>query len=202
MHLAMGCVLIRLFTFQQLPEIQRRNAAIIVVGLTSFIVYHCITDEFVLHVMLFFGLSVTVGWQTRGLIRNEKGDKAHKKKLTSLLNFATCRCSELPNSRNAPRCVKINLRISTGNALFAYFLWNVDVTFCSTLTRWRRTIGMPWGVALELHGWWHVLTAVSCYTFMALIEFLTSPEDDESHALGFLWPVKTVLRSLDPGKSE
>jgi dihydroceramidase len=35
---------------------------------------------------------------------------------------------------------------------------------------------MPWSFLLELHGWWHILTAAGAYTFMAMVEGLT--EDD------------------------
>lgn len=65
MHTALGCVLIQLWTWKQPPEIAKRNTAIIFIGLTSFIIYHCATDEFVLHVALFFVLCVSVGWKTR-----------------------------------------------------------------------------------------------------------------------------------------
>lgn len=97
MHLAMGCVLIRLFTFQQVPDIQRRNATIITVGLASFVSYHCLTDEFVLHVILFFMLSVTVGWKTRNLIKDGPKSEAQKGKLSSLVTFATCKWQEPPS---------------------------------------------------------------------------------------------------------
>jgi dihydroceramidase len=32
---------------------------------------------------------------------------------------------------------------------------------------------MPWGFLLELHGWWHVLTAVGAYVFMVMVDSLT-----------------------------
>ena len=60
---------------------------------------------------------------------------------------------------------------------------------------------MPLGILLELHGWWHILTAIASYTFMAMIEFLTCPEHDESHGLGFKWPAKAVLEALVPIKA-
>ena len=87
-----------------------------------------------------------------------------------------------------------------GLALFAYFLWNIDVHFCTTLTGWKRQLGMPWGILLEFHGWWHVLTAVAAYILMALIEFLTCPEHDESHGIGFALPAKAVLQEIVPKK--
>jgi dihydroceramidase len=46
--------------------------------------------------------------------------------------------------------------VALGLTLFlgGFALWNVDNEFCSTLTRWRREIGMPWSFVLEGHGWW------------------------------------------------
>lgn len=38
--------------------------------------------------------------------------------------------------------------------LGGFFLWSQDNAHCSTLRKWRREIGMPWGFFLEFHGWW------------------------------------------------
>jgi dihydroceramidase len=35
-----------------------------------------------------------------------------------------------------------------------FLIWNLDNIFCSTLRRWRREVGLPWGILLEGHGWW------------------------------------------------
>lgn len=35
-----------------------------------------------------------------------------------------------------------------------FFIWNLDNIYCSNLRRWRRDIGLPWGILLEGHGWW------------------------------------------------
>ncbi len=90
MHTAMACVLIRIFSYGQPPDVQLRRSAFIAIGLTSFIVYHCLTNEFVLHVILFFGLSVTVSRKTRTIIQQRKDSEAEKKKLLSLVFVATC----------------------------------------------------------------------------------------------------------------
>jgi len=56
-------------------------------------------------------------------------------------------------------------RIRGRNALIillvAYAIWNVDLEYCAQLRKIREQIGLPWAWLLELHGWWHVLTAVS-----------------------------------------
>lgn len=90
MHTAMGCILIQLWTWRQPKKIARRNSAIIVVSLTSFIVYHVVTDEFVLHVIIFFLLCVSVGWKTRRIINEKITDANHRAKLGGLATSATC----------------------------------------------------------------------------------------------------------------
>ncbi|SMQ54390.1 unnamed protein product [Zymoseptoria tritici ST99CH_1A5] len=178
MHLAIGTVLQQVFTFKEPPRIQLRNTAIIVGILVPFVIYHCVTDEFIAHVILFFCMCWVVAWKVRKLIRERIIEKSHRDKMRGLLKFATF------------------------NALFAYFLWNIDVHLCSTLTGWKHRLGMPLGILLEFHGYWHILTALSSYTFMALIEFLVSPEDTSNYGTGFVWPAKLVLQDLAASKGD
>jgi dihydroceramidase len=35
-----------------------------------------------------------------------------------------------------------------------FLIWKLDAIFCGTLRRWRRDVGLPWGLLLEGHGWW------------------------------------------------
>lgn len=48
------------------------------------------------------------------------------------------------------------LMIGCGLSIFlgGFGIWTLDNVYCSTLRRWRRDIGLPWGVVLEGHGWW------------------------------------------------
>lgn len=39
-----------------------------------------------------------------------------------------------------------------------FFIWNLDNMYCSNLRRWRRNVGLPWGIVLEGHGWWQVFS--------------------------------------------
>jgi dihydroceramidase len=43
-----------------------------------------------------------------------------------------------------------------GSVAMGFLIWNLDNEFCSVLRRWRRELGLPWGVLLEGHGWWYV----------------------------------------------
>ena len=49
--------------------------------------------------------------------------------------------------------------VAYGLSLFlgGFVIWNLDNLYCSRLRRWRREIGLPWGIVLEGHGWWYVM---------------------------------------------
>lgn len=57
--------------------------------------------------------------------------------------------------------------------MFGYLLWQLDFIFCSELTALKHAVGIPWGFLLELHGWWHILTAIGAHTFMVMVDGLT-----------------------------
>lgn len=44
-----------------------------------------------------------------------------------------------------------------------FLIWNIDTMACAQLTSIKRTIGMPWSFAFELHGWWHLFTGLGAY---------------------------------------
>ncbi|KAF1359431.1 alkaline phytoceramidase [Lizonia empirigonia] len=53
-----------------------------------------------------------------------------------------------------------------------YILWNIDLEFCAELRKLRQQIGLPWSWVLELHGWWHILTAISASQCMDIVREL------------------------------
>ena len=53
-----------------------------------------------------------------------------------------------------------------GFCVLGYLLWNIDLEFCMQLRELRAQVGLPWAWLLELHGWWHVLTAIGADRFM------------------------------------
>ena len=52
------------------------------------------------------------------------------------------------------------LMVGVGLSVFlgGFAIWNLDNAHCSRLRGWRRDVGLPWGVILEGHGWWHLMT--------------------------------------------
>jgi hypothetical protein len=67
-----------------------------------------------------------------------------------------------------------------------YFLWQIDGIYCEELTASKRAIGMPWSFLLEMHGWWHVFTAIGAYVFMIMVDSLTR-ERPEVHGDPLTW---------------
>lgn len=52
--------------------------------------------------------------------------------------------------------------VAVGLSVFlgGFAIWTLDNAFCGTLRRWRREVGLPWGILLEGHGWWHIMTGL------------------------------------------
>jgi dihydroceramidase len=42
-----------------------------------------------------------------------------------------------------------------GTIGLGFLVWNLDTIYCSKIRRWRRELGLPWGVLLEGHAWWY-----------------------------------------------
>lgn len=45
--------------------------------------------------------------------------------------------------------------------LGGFLIWNLDNQFCSRIRVLRRSVGLPWGIFLEGHGWWYVWSLLS-----------------------------------------
>ncbi|GAB1310275.1 Alkaline ceramidase 3 [Madurella fahalii] len=56
----------------------------------------------------------------------------------------------------------------------AFVIWNIDLEMCLELRAIRHKLGLPWAWALELHGWWHILTALGAAEYIALVRALCS----------------------------
>ncbi|OTA55105.1 hypothetical protein K449DRAFT_337959 [Hypoxylon sp. EC38] len=50
--------------------------------------------------------------------------------------------------------------------LVGYLLWNIDLEYCAELRNIRQQLGLPLAWLFELHGWWHILTAIGASQFM------------------------------------
>lgn len=54
----------------------------------------------------------------------------------------------------------------------AFIIWNIDLQQCTQLREIRKSLGLPWEWALELHGWWHILTAIGAAEYITPVREL------------------------------
>ncbi|KAI8382370.1 alkaline ceramidase 3 [Blakeslea trispora] len=64
------------------------------------------------------------------------------------------------------------LWMSAFGFIIAFGLWNIDNVFCHHLRAWRHTVPLAIGALSELHGWWHIGTAIGCYYFVVFCEWI------------------------------
>lgn len=86
--------------------------------------------------------------------------------------------------------------VGSGLAVFllGFAVWNLDNKFCGTVRRWRHTIGLPWGILLEGHGWWHLFTGLGAYFSIVWAIWLRHCLNGKQDEYELVWP--SVLTSL------
>src|SRR5271154_4196567 len=69
------------------------------------------------------------------------------------------------NERDLEILKNMWILVAFGVSIFlgGFGVWALDRVFCSRLRSWRRSIGLPWGIFLEGHGWWHLMTGLGAY---------------------------------------
>ncbi|KAH0336396.1 alkaline phytoceramidase, partial [Aureobasidium melanogenum] len=149
MIIATSIVLHRAMTFQRSDSYTRWFSGLLILAVIAETAYHTIKDEQIVHELSFVLLIIMVASKTRSLIKLRVHDPQDKQMLQKATIF--------------------------GAGFFAsgYLLWQLDFIFCPQLTALKRKVGIPWGFLFELHGWWHILTAIGAHTFMIMVDGLT-----------------------------
>lgn len=78
-----------------------------------------------------------------------------------------------------------------------YFLWNMDIHFCSTWRSLRRFIGLPYGFVLEGHGWWHLFTGIGVYHYLVYLQYLRQFLINKQDQYQVNWSCCNLLPHLD-----
>ncbi|ERF68195.1 hypothetical protein EPUS_05276 [Endocarpon pusillum Z07020] len=98
------------------------------------------------------------------------------------------------------------LTVSLSSVGLGFLIWNLDNAYCPILRRWRRDVGLPWGILLEGHGWWHILTSVAQYinlTWSIWLRYCLNGEQDD---VELVWPSfftsVPVVEPTEKAKSE
>ncbi|KAG2418916.1 hypothetical protein HFD88_002018 [Aspergillus terreus] len=177
MHFATTPVLHRVLTANSNRQDSVISAIVLGSVLLILILFHVITDELILH-SGFFVCSVTViGLYTIRLInRRTLPDSIARRQMWGIVKF--------------------------GAAIFnlGYWFWLVDQWACTYLTKARETVGFPWALVLEFHGWWHICTGIGAYIFIAVIDLLVSGEDISDPKQLFAWPASWASTSIFAGR--
>jgi dihydroceramidase len=100
------------------------------------------------------------------LRKSEESDRAWKEHYC--LPVPTKQQQKYENKRDMRILKNMWILVAFGVSIFlgGFAIWGVDRAACSQLRVWRREIGLPWGVLLEGHGWWHVMTGIGAYCYI------------------------------------
>jgi len=82
------------------------------------------------------------------------------------------------------------LMVALGLSIFlgGFGIWALDRVYCSKIRRWRHAIGLPWGILLEGHGWWHIMTGIGSYFYIVWAIWLRHCLNDRKEEYVLNWP--------------
>ncbi|KAJ5899109.1 hypothetical protein N7495_003853 [Penicillium taxi] len=82
--------------------------------------------------------------------------------------------------------------------LGGFLVWGMDRVFCSQFRQWRRQVGLPWGIFLEGHGWWHIMTGIGAYFYIVwgiwLRHCLNKKQDQYQLRWERIWNIPDIVR--------
>jgi dihydroceramidase len=80
--------------------------------------------------------------------------------------------------------------IAVGLSIFlgGFAIWNLDNIYCSKLRSWRHEVGLPWGIFLEGHGWWHLMTGTGAYFYIVWGTWLRHCLNGKQDEYKLVWP--------------
>ncbi|PNP46751.1 hypothetical protein TGAMA5MH_01702 [Trichoderma gamsii] len=172
MHLLTTPIVYRLLTFKASPQRTKLVGTILLILFTTVMVTHMVMDEFLLHAST-FGLSIyVIATHSLKIISQQVPDPAIRKTLRNIsilgmMSFA-----------------------------FGYFVWLIDDWACNILTDVRHTVGIPLAFLFELHGWWHVFTAIGGYIAVAVVDLVITGDVNRDPTDQLAWPVPFAARLM------
>ncbi|EPE32368.1 alkaline ceramidase [Glarea lozoyensis ATCC 20868] len=94
------------------------------------------------------------------------------------------------------------LLVAIGLSIFlgGFGIWALDNQYCSTIRVWRRKIGLPWGILLEGHGWWHLMTGFGSYFYLVWGIWLRHCLNERQDEYILSWPSYFSIPEVIPIK--
>ncbi|KAH7323740.1 alkaline ceramidase [Rhexocercosporidium sp. MPI-PUGE-AT-0058] len=183
------------FSFSQ-SRLVRQFLGVGLVGLAVFITlyYHYLQDpDFhqnafgLLLIVIMARSTYVMEVNIRPSLKEKYGMKSHKGVDSGSVNAA----DRLEND-NRDRAILKNMwaMVILGLAIFlgGFGIWNLDNHYCSTLRTWRHQVGLPWGIILEGHGWWHLMTGVGAYYYIVWAVWLRHCLNERQDEFVLNWP--------------
>ncbi|KAE8373048.1 alkaline phytoceramidase [Aspergillus bertholletiae] len=170
MHLLTTPLLYRILSFQTSLEYSRTVGIVLSLLFTIVMVVHMVMDEFLLHAVAFGTAVYLIATRTLKIIPRQIPEPVTRKNIRSVALFG---CASF---------------------IFGYLVWLIDEWACRVLTSTRQAVGLPLAFLFELHGWWHVFTAIGGYIAVAVIDLLTSGEVRHDSAEHLAWPLPAIAR--------
>jgi len=92
------------------------------------------------------------------------------------------------------------LLVAMGLSIFlcGFGIWNLDNQYCSTIRQWRHQIGLPWGLLLEGHGWWHLMTGIGSYFYLVWGIWLRHCLNERQDEYMLYWPSYFAIPDVIP----
>lgn len=92
------------------------------------------------------------------------------------------------------------LMVGFGLSIFlgGFGIWSLDNHYCSTIRRWRHDVGLPWGLLLEGHGWWHLMTGIGSYFYLVWGIWLRHCLNERQDKYFLSWPSWFSLPEVIP----
>jgi dihydroceramidase len=72
--------------------------------------------------------------------------------------------------------------------LGGFAVWNLDNEYCGWLRKTRHEIGLPWGILLEGHGWWHLGTGLGAFHYITWGVWLRHCLNGRQDEFEMIWP--------------
>jgi dihydroceramidase len=113
---------------------------------------------------------------------------------------------EFENLRDLKTLRTMWFMVGYGLSMFlgGFTIWYFDNTFCTQLRDWRRNIGLPWGLFLEGHGWWHIMTGIGAYFYITWgiwLRHCLNKRQDEFHLVwSRFWHFPSIVRTIPKNK--
>ncbi|CRG84888.1 Alkaline ceramidase 3 [Talaromyces islandicus] len=97
---------------------------------------------------------------------------------------------EYENQRDIKTLKTMWFMVVYGLSMFlgGFGIWNLDNHFCGTIRQWRQNIGLPWGLFLEGHGWWHLMTGIGAYLYIVWGIWLRHVLNKRQDEYMLIWP--------------